>query len=632
MSIISQSTGIDIVFGQDFDARLERVDANTIQLVGVPGTSKRCWVRDTVIPIYDPITLDTDSASEYIITGSGTVAKGGALSALTDNDYNNYGLHYVYLCNDSACWNFSGYDRRRQLIISAGAPMEEGGYLSNYGDGANARHVGWVCLNSSRTFDGDYQIHSMFNSKISSLRLSGDGSHSVTTQAWTYGDNTTAGGTIPLSAYVLIPRGWKIIANVSCGIKVSAAAWGGYQLYSALFSVAARQKIDNADIWFNVSQENSYDNTETQVVRFITQTGGYRNSAGSHTVTSDDTAEGTALIKLFPPQRSTGFTREVYNSVSPDYTPPSLIYKGTDEIYIPKGRYHMAGLRFEGQYQDVQNICYYWDVPSRLTVGITSSIVGGKVNSSWYSVFMTSVNTIQLLPFIRVDTISYSNPNTTIAPASNSDGTTAENGWITANDIFNTYRLVLINDDSAESGNVYTIADCSTGTPDGILISGDVTSQIAITEWLQMIPPDGTPFLYLGSIQIDGSGNLLWFKKDKWHHTQVPIRIDGCLGSGAVGNTDFGPTIPPTARSVAFYYYVSGTSNIVGLQLYVGSSGSSILVTGGEGNTLGTAVFKQALRKVSIPLTSTALVRNAFFLSDATAPNYGWFYVEEFTE
>lgn len=329
---------------------------------------------------------------------------------------------------------------------------------------------------------------------------------------------------------------------------------------------------------------------------------------------------------------------------TPDWCPPGIIYKDADEIYVPKGRYYKAGHRFNSQYQDLSNMADYWDVAAQFAVdidaaysaGSTSGMVGGKVNSSWYSVFMVGSDELVVLPYIRVDTISYSSPSTTIAPAAHADGTTAENGFVTSNDQFNGYRLVLINDDPTESGNIYTIADCATGTPDSIVIIGDVTGTIAATEWLQMIPAEGTPFVYLGVIRTHSDGTLRWFKKDKWYY-QLPDRvsINGTANTTAA-NSDLGAAVPPSAT----YFYAgvkTACNNTTGLtaNMYRGSDGTSICEQIMPFYLLPSAGNIQSTISSRIPLSAPALIRNNFtgYVSGTWVnPNEAVFLVTAFEE
>jgi hypothetical protein len=153
-------------YGFKADVRLEYTDANTITLTGVDGTNKYCEVNGSNIDCSSDSTIDTDSASHFIVTGTTTVAKSTALSTYTGNGsdgnaYNAYGLFHVYLANNDAAFNFASYDRRNSIFLSPNAPTD--GYLAASGDGANARHVGCVALNSSRQFDHELLVSSTFN-------------------------------------------------------------------------------------------------------------------------------------------------------------------------------------------------------------------------------------------------------------------------------------------------------------------------------------------------------------------------------------------------------------------------------------------------------------------------------------
>lgn len=309
--------------------------------------------------------------------------------------------------------------------------------------------------------------------------------------------------------------------------------------------------------------------------------------------------------------------------VSPDYIPPSIKYKDADEIYVQKGRYNKAGYRFEGQYQDLANITDYWDVETMFTIavdntysaGTLSGTLGGLVNSSWYSVFMVASDEIVVLPFIRVDAIAYSAPSTTINPASHADGTTAENGWVTSNDIFNNYRLLLINDDPTESGNVYTIADCATGTPDTIVIAGDITADVAATEWLQMIPQAATPCLYLGFIGIDASGNLLRFNKPApWLTTfegYISINLNKAL-SGDASNTDIGIGAPPVAKRVGGLGYIySATSNYGVRQYFYSRAGGSLYNFMSHHGKVSYGALNHLVQNLTLDINEVSKVCNA---------------------
>lgn len=288
---------------------------------------------------------------------------------------------------------------------------------------------------------------------------------------------------------------------------------------------------------------------------------------------------------------------------APDYTPPDIIYKDADEIYLPAGRYFKGGYRHRGQYKDLTNLGTHWDVASKLAVdidgsysaGVSSGILGGKVNSSWYSVFLggNDVNSVILLPFVRVKAISYSAPSTTINPGDHGTGASNENGFLTADDQWNTYQLVNLTTDVYD-GEVFTIADSATATPDAITITGDITSKVAAGGWLRLIPPSGTACLYLGTVGLDASGNLMAFRKDEWRYTWL-TRLTGVSmnkSTTTVASTEMASLIPPSAKRadlvmdadaantscqfVRFQFYVPGetTYNNYAIFLSMGSSTS----------------------------------------------------------
>ncbi len=165
------------LMGSAADVQAQRTDANTITLAGMPGTSKLIWVYNTWVDLSAPLTIDTDGAGEYCVTGTTTVAKGDALNVCTTNGsdgnaYNAYGLFHCYLANNAACWGLAGYDRRLKLIISPNAPTADG-YLAASGDGLNARYVTSFCCGSSRTMETVLCLVSYYNPYPRSYALNG---------------------------------------------------------------------------------------------------------------------------------------------------------------------------------------------------------------------------------------------------------------------------------------------------------------------------------------------------------------------------------------------------------------------------------------------------------------------------
>jgi len=392
MSIISQSTGIDTVFGTNADIRLEMGAVNEIQLVGVAGTSKRIWVRDIAIPVYNTITLEPDSASEYIITGSGIVTKGSALSGLSDNDYDDYGLHYVYFCNDNDCWNFDGYDRRRQLIISATPPIEEGGYLHDWGDGANARHVGWIALNSSRQFDDELGLASVFNPTVEVGRF---GNTVATWVAMTeYQAHTEFNDML---AKIVIPKNWSIhCAHCICLDNVNATAlyidfwiWKDSTGLSNTHIRAANASAYQAQS--AGTAVGSFKELDT-IVRTIKSTYNINQASGGTPRYFDKYTY--LVITRIPPQNSSGFTRQFtqeYEAIARTVNGGRIEYVSDTEIqwqpYINGSIGLYNGLNWE--------IVTPATTPSAANTAVTISGGALAVDTN-YDVFATYVSSTEL--------------------------------------------------------------------------------------------------------------------------------------------------------------------------------------------------------------------------------------------
>jgi hypothetical protein len=293
----------------------------------------------------------------------------------------------------------------------------------------------------------------------------------------------------------------------------------------------------------------------------------------------------------------------------PVWTPPGLSYKDADEVYVENGTYYPAGYRqFPSGHYEVPGASTAWAISTRPAIEIDTTYMAGsssgmigtaKVNSSWYTLFMMSSDPIILaLPYIRIDAISYGAPNTTaINPASQADGTTAENGFFVANDAWNTYRLQKISYD-AYGGMLFTIADCVNATPDQILITGDQTAYLAATNWLQVCPPAGVDCCEIGSVYIDGSGNLGAANYSGLTGTWVSnVTVAGNKAlAAAIANTSMLTAYPPKAQRVigfidareptasrgmlvGIYYGDSGTNGPVFLYDKVDVNGANRIVT-----------------------------------------------------
>ena len=232
------------------------------------------------------------------------------------------------------------------------------------------------------------------------------------------------------------------------------------------------------------------------------------------------------------------------SAVDGSYMPPPFQYYDTDEIRVFPGRYYAVGNRVCQQYQNLD--CEtYWDVASQLTpqvggtysAGSSPGILGGKVAWSWYSIFMLgdSVNNFMALPYIRPKSVDYDvshSGKTTCNLYNLDDASSTENGYLTANDQWNGYRIVNLlpawnacsnQANPALAGMTFTIEDCINGTDDELIFDGDQTDgtppDYKIHQgWIyQLIPPSGTDFLYLGSVRTNESLNIEKFWRAGWH-------------------------------------------------------------------------------------------------------------------
>jgi len=314
------------------------------------------------------------------------------------------------------------------------------------------------------------------------------------------------------------------------------------------------------------------------------------------------------------------FVNSLMHVAAPDYRPPDILYKDADEIYLPAGRYYkMGGDRHRGQYREPSQ--GYWTVASDLAVdldgtysaGVTSGMLGAaKVNSSWYSLFLMSNSVVLVLPYLRIKAIAYSDPSTTINPGDHLTGGSNDNGFLLANDAWNNYRLVKKSIGNTYNGYIYTIADSVNGTPDQVLIAGDKTGELAALDWLQMIPPAGTPCLYLGTVGLDSGGNLIQFNKSGWR-TQFYglIAVTGNRATSA-DNTEIAAAIPPSARIVYFGTYVSSeasSADFVRATIYSGTSGSTGQGYASVGQQAAGAYLKNESNHTFL-LTVTSFIRN----------------------
>jgi hypothetical protein len=547
----------------------------------------------------------------------GSVSIGStAFSALTTG-FNDYSVLYLYLTDNSDCWNFFWpvtKDYRESLVISDTSPDEVGGHMASSGDGTHARHVGWVILNITRQMDGDYSIAGAFNDStlIEFCEESDSGWNSLTLDT----ETTFGCGT----RHILVPEDWTVRVRGDVRVRNQSTS-------SCTFSFRIRFDSDEKELcevsvyrdttnsWPEIWNEHLfYSEKVTSDVSTEIKFTCYPTGTGSSPEYND--SDGTWMeITRIPPSQSLGFTRrQPAGVVTPDYSPPDFIWKDTGTLTIPRGRYYMAGHRVGRQYQNHNDMGIYRDVTSNIDLDVDgSSLVGGDVASSWYSVFMKDDGSLLVLPYIRVSAISYSSPDTTINPADHDDGTTANDGFVNVDDCFNGYRLVYISLDS-NNGETWTISDCINGTPDQIKVSEDITSIVSVGNWLQMIPRVSDIYVYLGTIRFDSSGDLRKFIKMGWKYgDNEKVTISGNL-STAAANTELGPAVPPVARELRGAVFVCGTDasvTQVRMTTYEGDSGTTntgsiYLRCGRDGSDI------QVTTKFTHRLSSITSIRNNF--------------------
>jgi hypothetical protein len=331
----------------------------------------------------------------------------------------------------------------------------------------------------------------------------------------------------------------------------------------------------------------------------------------------------------------TGLTDNDHPQYAPstDWTPPPFQYKDADEITVLAGRYHKGGHRLYGHYQNLTGMADYWDVAANFDVdidatysaGSTSGMLGGDVISSWYSLWMVDSDEILVLPMIRIDAQDYNVSNaskTTINPALHSDGTTAGDGYLTANDQWNNYRLMVLTRDS-NRGTLLTIEDCANGTPDEIIIDGDQTAYLSDADWLLLIPPSTTDCVYLGSLYLDSSGDIEQFSHERWGEYSWAAPSDIAPNkSSSFGNTDLGAYLSPLASmaDLLVHCYSENTDVIaVRAEFAHGSSGSTYKARVYTGTGSNNSTYYNLTSHVTWSLSATASIRNRF--EEATA---GW--------
>ena len=282
------------------------------------------------------------------------------------------------------------------------------------------------------------------------------------------------------------------------------------------------------------------------------------------------------------------------NGPDSSFCPPSFYWKDADEITIRSGDYYPLGYRVQGHYQNLAGNNTKWNVPSDYDVevdltynsGVTNGSLGGFCTTSisqWCSVFMLAANNILILPIFAVYAIDYDTTHTgktTITPG-DKEGDAVENGLLLANDVWNDYRLVLVPGLDDDYAGPWTIEDSVNQTNDEVIINGDITSYVVVETKLQMIPPSGIDFLYLGSILMTSIG-IIEFKRNGWlFQWCYPRHQNMQKSSSACGNTGAAHCSPPFARmgylGTAVWSLNESTRYGCACGLNIGSSGGVVI-------------------------------------------------------
>lgn len=341
------------------------------------------------------------------------------------------------------------------------------------------------------------------------------------------------------------------------------------------------------------------------------------------------------------------------------YQPPDIQWSSASGIIIPGGRYYHLGSRSKGQYNSFFRRANYWDTSNPFTFTIASGMSGlldnSFLNNNWYSIFMLGESDFLALPFFRIYSLDYNvsfTGKTTLILGSQSvaywDTQVEETSYVNTNDAWNNYCFRQWPNDMRtllDSSPIYTVEDTIEGTSDKITINGDHTGGTGLSsgQMMQLLPPNDIPYLYLGTIRKDSSGNIVRFIKTGWTYAWAswyPILPTFGLTAG----NSYIYCVPPNATKVRFSHYIgdddtnysygqvawffSGDSEDTRSSTYFMSTNTQTLVNYYNYRTQ----YKRSRQSMEMNITNNQCIRNSFARYDAEwlAPEfaminvYGW--------
>lgn len=161
---------------------------------------------------------------------------------------------------------------------------------------------------------------------------------------------------------------------------------------------------------------------------------------------------------------------------------------------------------------------------------------------------------------------------------------TAETNLAANNDDFIDYRLVKMGS-GTYGGNVYTITDSVSGSPDTLTIAGDKTAEIKVGDYLQLIPKATDDFCEIGTF-VYGTGALAPLNK-KGDYTGCYTKTVYLTAPYYISRGLLGSAIPPNAIGINVVARMVSNANIYAsychfynLGLMGGSIGLAGMATG----------------------------------------------------